>query len=92
MGFRSCDEKIKVQFESSEPADFRVGEDGVVYAARSFQLSTDPTEFIVYAQDKETQQQWQVVVKLSIEPTFAEHSKKVKHLPLEMSLKNRFLD
>ncbi|EMP36736.1 Cadherin-2, partial [Chelonia mydas] len=76
VGFRSCDEKIKVQFESSEPADFRVGEDGVVYAARSFQLSTDPTEFIVYAQDKETQQQWQVVVKLSIEPTFAEHSKK----------------
>nr|XP_020664592.1 cadherin-2 [Pogona vitticeps] len=66
--FRSCEGSRKVHFESSAPADFRVGDDGVVYAARSFQLSPEPTEFLLYAKDKETTEQWQVMVKLALEP------------------------
>ncbi|KAJ7338767.1 hypothetical protein JRQ81_012669 [Phrynocephalus forsythii] len=66
--FRSCGGSRKVHFESSAPADFRVSDDGVVYAARSFQLSPEPTEFLLYAKDKETAEQWQVTVKLTLEP------------------------
>ncbi|TRZ20222.1 hypothetical protein HGM15179_006898 [Zosterops borbonicus] len=74
--FRSCDGNKKIHFGSSEPEDFRVGEDGVVYAERSFQLSAEPTEFVVSAQDKETQQEWQMKVKLTPEPAFTEASEK----------------
>ena len=76
--FRSCDGNKKIHFGSSEPEDFRVGEDGVVYAERSFQLSAEPTEFVVSAQDKETQEEWQMRVKLTPEPAFAGSSEKVK--------------
>lgn len=78
VGFRSCDGNKKIHFGSSEPEDFRVGEDGVVYAERSFQLSAEPTEFVVSAQDKETQQEWQMRVKLTPEPAFTGASEKVK--------------
>lgn len=77
--FQSCDENRKIYFGSSEPEDFRVGEDGVVYAERSFQLSAEPTEFVVSAQDKETQEEWQMKVKLTPEPAFTGVSEKVKH-------------
>lgn len=80
MRFRSCDGNKKIHFGSSEPEDFRVGEDGVVYAERSFQLSAEPTEFVVSAQDKETQEEWQMRVKLTPEPTFAGTSEKVNQL------------
>uniref|UniRef100_A0A670I8J5 Cadherin 2 n=1 Tax=Podarcis muralis TaxID=64176 RepID=A0A670I8J5_PODMU len=66
--FRSCEESRKVNFESSAPSEFRVSEDGVVYAARSFQISPGLTEFLLYANDKETQEKWQVAVKLALEP------------------------
>lgn len=66
--FRSCEAHRKVHFESSAPADFRIGDDGVVYAARSFQLSPEPTEFFLYASDKETKEQWQVIIKLGLDP------------------------
>lgn len=78
MRFRSCDGNKKIRFGSSEPEDFRVSEDGVVYAERSFQLSAEPTEFVVSAQDKETQEEWQMRVKLTPEPAFTETSEKVK--------------
>ncbi|KAM6209548.1 cadherin-2 [Sarcoramphus papa] len=74
--FRSCDGNKKIHFGSSEPEDFRVGEDGVVYAERSFQLSAEPTEFVVSAQDKETQEEWQMRVKLTPEPAFSGASEK----------------
>ncbi|NXS46723.1 CADH2 protein, partial [Balaeniceps rex] len=74
--FRSCDGNKKIHFGSSEPEDFRVGEDGVVYAERSFQLSAEPTEFVVSAQDKETQEEWQMRVKLTPEPAFVGASEK----------------
>ncbi|XP_066480396.1 cadherin-2 [Tiliqua scincoides] len=66
--FRSCERSREVHFESGAPADFRVGQDGVVYAARSFQLSPGPTEFLLYAKDKETQERWEVAVKVAPEP------------------------
>ncbi|XP_077208657.1 cadherin-2 isoform X3 [Paroedura picta] len=74
--FRSCEGSRKVHFESSAPADFRVGKDGVVYAARSFQLSPEPTRFLLYAKDKETQEQWEVAVKLVAEPENTEKEQK----------------
>lgn len=74
--FRSCEESRKVNFESSAPSEFRVSEDGVVYAARSFQISPGLTEFLLYANDKETQEKWQVAVKLALEP---EDSVKVRN-------------
>ncbi|XP_014396880.1 PREDICTED: cadherin-2 isoform X1 [Myotis brandtii] len=66
--FSSCDGKRKVQYESSEPADFKVDEDGVVYAVRSFPLSSERARFLVYAHDQDTQEKWQVAVSLSLQP------------------------
>lgn len=77
--FRSCERSRDVHFESSAPADFRVGQDGVVYAARSFQLSLGPTEFLLYAKDKETQERWEVAVKMA-----PEDSMKVKHANISL--------
>lgn len=75
--FSNCNGKRKVQYESSEPADFKVDEDGMVYAVRSFPLSSEHAKFLIYAQDKETQEKWQVAVKLSLKPTLPEDSLKV---------------
>ncbi|PNI61563.1 CDH2 isoform 1 [Pan troglodytes] len=74
--FSNCNGKRKVQYESSEPADFKVDEDGMVYAVRSFPLSSEHAKFLIYAQDKETQEKWQVAVKLSLKPTLTEESVK----------------
>lgn len=76
--FQSCDGNKKIHFGSSEPEDFRIDEDGVVYAERSFQLSAEPTEFVVSAQDKETREEWQMRVKLTPEPAFTGATEKVK--------------
>uniref|UniRef100_I3LZX0 Cadherin-2 n=1 Tax=Ictidomys tridecemlineatus TaxID=43179 RepID=I3LZX0_ICTTR len=77
--FSNCNGKRKVQYESSEPADFKVDEDGMVYAVRSFPLSSEHAKFLIYAQDKETQEKWQVAVKLSLKPTLTEESTKESH-------------
>lgn len=67
-----------MQYESSEPADFKVDEDGMVYAVRSFPLSSEHARFLVYAQDQETQEKWQVAVRLSLKPTSPEQPVKVE--------------
>lgn len=77
--FSNCNGKRKVQYESSEPADFKVDADGMVYAVRSFPLSSEHSKFLIYAQDKETQEKWQVAVKLSLKPTLPEESVKVEY-------------
>lgn len=91
--FSNCNGKRKVQYESSEPADFKVDEDGMVYAVRSFPLSSEQAKFLIYAQDKETQEKWQVAVKLSLKPTLPEDTVKVEypHVPLELCLKIGFI-
>lgn len=78
MKFSNCNGKRKVQYASSEPADFKVDEDGMVYALRSFPLSSEHAKFLVYAQDKETQEKWQVAVRLSLKPTSPGDSMKVE--------------
>lgn len=75
--FSNCNRKRKVQYESSEPADFKVDEDGTVYAVRSFPLTAEQAKFLIYAQDQETQEKWQVAVNLSLEPTLTEEPAKV---------------
>lgn len=73
--FSNCNGKRKVQYESSEPADFKVDEDGMVYAVRSFPLSSEQAKFLIYARDKETQEKWQVAV--SLKPALTEDAVKV---------------
>ena len=82
--FSNCNGKRKVQYESSEPADFKVDEDGMVYAVRSFPLSSEHSKFLIYAQDKETQEKWQVAVKLSLKPAIPEDSVKVEYLRMTL--------
>ncbi|ERE83820.1 cadherin-2 [Cricetulus griseus] len=74
--FSNCNRKRKVQYESSEPADFKVDEDGTVYAVRSIPLTAEQAKFLIYAQDKETQEKWQVAVNLSLEPALTEEPAK----------------
>ena len=80
MKFSNCNGKRKVQYASSEPADFKVDEDGMVYALRSFPLSSERAKFLVYAQDEETQEKWQVAVRLSLKPASPEDAMKVEYL------------
>ncbi|CAO2593287.1 Cdh2 [Lemmus lemmus] len=75
--FSNCNQKRKVQYESSKPADFKVDEDGTVYAVRSFPLTAEQPKFLIYAQDQETQEKWQVAVNLSLGPTLTEEPAKV---------------
>lgn len=51
----------------------------MVYAVRSFPLSSEHAKFLIYAQDKETQEKWQVAVKLSLKPTLPEDAVKVEY-------------
>ncbi|EPY79126.1 cadherin-2 [Camelus ferus] len=88
--FSNCNGKRKVQYESSEPADFKVDEDGMVYAVRSFPLSSEHSKFLIYAQDKETQEKWQVAVKLSLKPASPEESVKVS-IDIDVFSENVFL-
>lgn len=79
--FTSCEARRKIYFESSTPAYFRIGDDGMVYAAKSFQLSSEPTVFFLYAIDKETKEQWQMIIKLGLDP---KDTIKVKYLNREL--------
>ncbi|CAO2593288.1 CDH2, partial [Lemmus lemmus] len=76
--FSNCNQKRKVQYESSKPADFKVDEDGTVYAVRSFPLTAEQPKFLIYAQDQETQEKWQVAVNLSLGPTLTEEPAKLR--------------
>lgn len=91
VNFSNCNGKRKVQYESSEPADFKVDEDGMVYAMRSFPLSSEHAKFLIYAQDKETQEKWQVAVKLSLKPTLTEESTKVLYQNMALELMSKSL-
>lgn len=55
-----------MRFECSNPSDFRIEVDGVVYAARGIELSTLPASpLLIKASDTTTQQQWVTQVKLT---------------------------
>ncbi|KAI3374909.1 hypothetical protein L3Q82_021449 [Scortum barcoo] len=64
--FVGCGRGGPVQFECSNPSDFRIEANGVVYAARSIQLSTLPASpLLIRASDSTTQQQWVTQVRLT---------------------------
>uniref|UniRef100_A0A8C9WCS7 Cadherin 2 n=1 Tax=Scleropages formosus TaxID=113540 RepID=A0A8C9WCS7_SCLFO len=68
--FVDCSQRGHLQYKTSNPTDFRIGEDGVVYAARSFHASSIPaTYLVVKAQDSTTQEVWQTRVQLVDTPS-----------------------
>lgn len=68
MRFVDCGQGGSVQFECSNPSDFRIEADGVVYAARSIQHSALPAlPLLIKASDTATQQQW--VTQVSLMPS-----------------------
>uniref|UniRef100_A0A8D0D3D9 Cadherin 2 n=1 Tax=Sander lucioperca TaxID=283035 RepID=A0A8D0D3D9_SANLU len=63
--FVDCGRGGLVRFECSNPSDFRIEADGVVYAARSIEHSTLPASpLLIKASDTITQQQWVAQVRL----------------------------
>ncbi|KAK6491074.1 cadherin-2-like [Huso huso] len=71
--FVDCGRNGRLRYETTDPSDFRIGDDGVVYAARNVHISSKQTTFSVKARDTETQEQWQAAVRLT--PRLA-HSEK----------------
>ncbi|XP_029447031.1 cadherin-2 [Rhinatrema bivittatum] len=63
--FTDCSEERRTRYRTSDLRDFQVDGDGVVYVARTFTLPAEEMEFLVYAQDEVTLEQWQAVVQLS---------------------------
>uniref|UniRef100_A0A8C9YVW5 Cadherin 2 n=1 Tax=Sander lucioperca TaxID=283035 RepID=A0A8C9YVW5_SANLU len=65
LKFVDCGRGGLVRFECSNPSDFRIEADGVVYAARSIEHSTLPASpLLIKASDTITQQQWVAQVRL----------------------------
>ncbi|KAG7455190.1 hypothetical protein MATL_G00253960 [Megalops atlanticus] len=63
--FIDCGRNGRVRFEISDPADFRIGADGLVYAARSLQISAVQTTLLeIKAQDVDTRDRWHTEVRL----------------------------
>lgn len=60
----------KVWFEVGDASDFRVSEDGVVYALRHFSLAAKEKEVVVviYARDLQSKQVWKTRVHLLFRP------------------------
>ncbi|KAI1889191.1 hypothetical protein AGOR_G00176580 [Albula goreensis] len=64
--FVDCGRSVRLQYKSSDPADFRIGDDGVLYAARSFQVpGAQPVQLVVRAKDEGSEELWQTHVKLT---------------------------
>uniref|UniRef100_A0A8C5MBN3 Cadherin 2 n=1 Tax=Leptobrachium leishanense TaxID=445787 RepID=A0A8C5MBN3_9ANUR len=70
--FTDCDSDRRIQFETSNPSDFRIDGEGVVFATRTFDISLEQTEFLVYAQDEDTRELWHVTVKIVLKPKYAQ--------------------
>uniref|UniRef100_A0A9J8AP32 Cadherin domain-containing protein n=1 Tax=Cyprinus carpio carpio TaxID=630221 RepID=A0A9J8AP32_CYPCA len=60
-----CGREAHVRFECSQPGDFGISVDGVVFALRPLHESHSWTSpLLIRAQDEDTQQQWQTRVRL----------------------------
>ncbi|CAB1326329.1 unnamed protein product [Coregonus sp. 'balchen'] len=65
MKFVNCGQDGLVQFECSNPSDFRIEADGVVYALRPLTVSTlRAVPLVIVARDETNQQKWQTQVRL----------------------------
>lgn len=73
-----CGREAHVRFECSQPGDFGISVDGVVFALRPLHESHSWTSpLLIRAQDEDTQQQWQTRVRLL--PT-RDHPTMVRHV------------
>uniref|UniRef100_A0A3Q3RBQ0 Cadherin domain-containing protein n=1 Tax=Monopterus albus TaxID=43700 RepID=A0A3Q3RBQ0_MONAL len=64
VSFMDCGGR-RVWFKVGDPSDFRVSEDGVVYALQSLSLARkEKTVVVVYAQDLQSKQVWKTRVHL----------------------------
>ncbi|KAI1901327.1 hypothetical protein AGOR_G00033160 [Albula goreensis] len=67
--FVDCGRNGRLRFEISDPANFRIGADGLVSAARSFRITAMTTTFLsIRALDLDSQEQWQTGAKLTSRP------------------------
>ncbi|XP_062916295.1 cadherin-2-like [Mobula hypostoma] len=65
--FNDCFGSVLIRYETSNPK-FRVQQDGVVYAAKNFQVPGKQLKFIITAYDAQSQQHWQAAVRLTVRP------------------------
>lgn len=78
-----CGRGAHVRFECSQPGDFGISVDGVVFALRPLLRSRSWTSpLLIKAQDEATQQQWQTQVRLL---PARDHPAMVRHLHLRHS-------
>ncbi|XP_035271223.1 cadherin-2-like [Anguilla anguilla] len=64
--FVDCGRSVRLQYGSSDPADFRIGGDGVLYAARSFRVPGARARLLVVgAEDEDSRERWQTRVNLT---------------------------
>ncbi|NP_001165707.1 cadherin-2A precursor [Xenopus laevis] len=66
--FTDCGADRRIHYETSNPTDFRIDGDGIVCASRTFDISPEQAEFLVYAQDEDTRELWHVTVKITLRP------------------------
>ncbi|KAJ3599155.1 hypothetical protein NHX12_033118 [Muraenolepis orangiensis] len=76
VSFKECGQG-EVAFEAKDPADFRVGPDGVLYAARRLRLWDLGRTFplVVYARDTRTKQVWKMHVHFLVKEAGAKEEK-----------------
>ncbi|XP_018613344.1 cadherin-2-like [Scleropages formosus] len=64
--FVDCGRRDHVRLRSSDPEDFRIEGDGLLYAARSLRASSARrTTVVIHAQDVETRERWHTQVQLT---------------------------
>ncbi|XP_026230455.1 cadherin-2-like [Anabas testudineus] len=81
--FLDCGRGGLVRFECSNPSDFRIEANGVVYAARSLQRSTiSVSPLLIKASDTVTQQQWVTQVRLTSSTDSSQHVQEVAAPPV----------
>ncbi|XP_061095879.1 cadherin-2-like [Conger conger] len=74
--FVDCGNGARLQYRSSDPADFRIGDDGVLYAARTFRVPGEQTLLLVVrAKDEDSREHWKTRVSLTPVPSKAPQGK-----------------
>ncbi|XP_027035406.1 cadherin-2 [Tachysurus fulvidraco] len=70
VSFIDCGKGSSLRFESSYPADFRIGQDGTVYATRTLRISDRKERSLeISAKDKERQGVWLTQVSFTLPDT-----------------------
>lgn len=70
VSFTDCGRGSSLHFESDYPADFRIGEDGTVYAVRTLRISDRKGwNLEIHAKDEETQEVWLTQVTFALPDT-----------------------